>query len=45
MSNWLLAQSVIKYDKSLNSFRGHGEKPKMIHVDNNWDEATHILSH
>lgn len=44
VSNWLLAQSVIKYDKSLNSFRGHGEKPKMIHVDNNWDEANHITN-
>lgn len=44
VSNWLLAQSTVKYDKKLNSFRGHGEKPKMIHVDNNWDEANHITN-
>lgn len=44
VSNWLLAQSPLKYDKKLVSFRGNGEKPKIIHVDNNWDEADHITN-
>lgn len=44
VSNWLLSQSTIKYDKKLNSFRGNGEKPVLIHVDNNWEEANHITN-
>ncbi len=42
VSNWMLRQSPLKYDKDLESFRGHGEKPKFIHHDNDWDEANHI---
>lgn len=42
ISNWVLSESPLKYDKELKSFKGHGDKPKMIHVNNDWDEANHI---
>ena len=42
VSNWVLKQSSLEYDKELKSFRGHGDKPKIIHVDNDWEEAEHI---
>lgn len=42
VSNWILSQSPLKYNKELKSFKGHGGKPKMIHVNSDWDEAYHI---
>lgn len=42
ISNWVLSESPLKYNKELKSFKGHGDKPKMIHVNNDWDEANHI---
>lgn len=44
VANWLLDQSPLKYDKKLISFKGNGEKPQIIHVDNDWDEAEHITN-
>lgn len=43
LSNWLLRQSNVKYDKHLNAYRGHGEKPTFVYVNNEWDEANHIV--
>lgn len=42
LANWVLSKSPLKYDKYLRAFRGHGDKPKMIHVNSEWEEANHI---
>ena len=39
LSNWLLEQSPLNYDKKLKAFRGSGNKPVFIHYDNEWDQA------
>ncbi|MBQ2303195.1 MAG: ATP-dependent helicase [Bacteroidales bacterium] len=39
ISNWLLDESPLDYDKHLLAFRGKGEKPIMQYVDNEWEEA------
>ena len=42
LSNWLLDQSAIKYDKKLEAYRGDGIKPKMHVFPNEFDEAKWI---
>lgn len=42
LSNWLLEQSPIKYDKKLQAYRGAGAKPKMHIFPNEFDEAKWI---
>ncbi len=42
LSNWLLEQSSLNYNKKLEAFRGKGKKPKLIHTDNDWEEANII---
>ncbi|MCO8041437.1 ATP-dependent helicase [Acinetobacter bohemicus] len=42
LSNWLLDQSEINYDKRLDAYRGEGIKPKMHIFPNEFDEATWI---
>ncbi|WP_421803096.1 ATP-dependent helicase [Flagellimonas sp.] len=42
LSNWLLEQSPLNYDKKLQAFRGNGKKPKIIHIENDWEEANVI---
>lgn len=42
ISNWLLEASPINYNKKLASAREEGEKPELIHVDNQWEEANFI---
>lgn len=42
LSNWLLDQSPIKYDKHLEAYRGDGIKPKMHIFPNEFDEAKWI---
>lgn len=42
LSNWVISQSPLRYDKKLKSYRGNGDKPKLIYIDNEWDEANHI---
>lgn len=42
VSNWLLSRSPLNYKKDLRASRGHGTKPKMIYVDNVWEEANLI---
>jgi DNA helicase-2/ATP-dependent DNA helicase PcrA len=39
LSNWLLEQSPLAYDKKLIAHRGTGEKPNVIHVADDWEEA------
>ena len=42
LSNWLLAQSPIAYEKRLDAHRGTGIKPKMHIFQNEFDEAKWI---
>lgn len=42
LSNWLLEQSSLNYDKKLVSFRGTGMRPKIVHTENDWEEANII---
>lgn len=44
LSNWILDQSPLNYDKQLESFRGPGIKPQIIHWDSEWDEARDIVN-
>ncbi len=39
LSNWVLEQSPLNYDKKLIAQRGVGKKPNLIHVDDDWEEA------
>lgn len=39
LSNWLLDESPLKYDKHLFAYRGKGEKPVMQYVNDDWEEA------
>ena len=42
LSNWLLGESEIKYDKRLDAYRGEGIKPKIHIFPNEFDEAKWI---
>ncbi|OTG85645.1 ATP-dependent DNA helicase PcrA [Acinetobacter sp. ANC 4558] len=42
LSNWLLDESEIKYDKKLEAYRGEGIKPKLHIFPNEFDEAKWI---
>lgn len=42
LSNWLLEQSPLNYDKKLVASRGNGDKPNLFHVDDDWEEADTI---
>jgi len=39
LSNWVLAQSPLNYNKNLTAYRGKGEKPQLIHIEDDWEEA------
>ena len=39
LSNWVLAQSPLNYNKNLTADRGKGEKPQLIHIEDDWEEA------
>lgn len=39
LSNWLLKESPLNYDKNLHSFRGIGLMPEMHVVNGDWEEA------
>lgn len=43
VSNWLLAQSSLNYDKRLISYRGKGVKPKLFSFMNKWEEGRWIV--
>ena len=43
LSNWLLSQSPLNYDKDLEAHRGKGEKPSIVHFHQEWDEARDIV--
>ena len=42
LSNWLLAQSPLSYDKKLRAVRGTGRKPRLLNFVTEWDEAAWI---
>lgn len=42
VSNWLLDQSTLNYNKKLQAARGKGEIPWLVHFENNWEEANWI---
>lgn len=44
LSNWLLDESPLKYDKHLRAARGTGEKPTLVELDGDFDEADWIAS-
>jgi len=39
LSNWVLQQSPLDYNKNLTADRGVGGKPKLIHIEDDWEEA------
>lgn len=43
ISNWLLSQSPLDYDKQLVAYRGAGEKPILAHFGEEWDQARDIV--
>lgn len=45
ISNWIIANSPLDYNKQLLAYRGHGEKPRMIHWADEWEEANNIANH
>lgn len=44
ISNWLLGQSPLRYDKKLTAHRGAGEQPLLLHVDNEHAQADDITT-
>jgi DNA helicase-2/ATP-dependent DNA helicase PcrA len=42
LSNWLLGQSPVDYNKQLVAVRGKGHKPKLLDFSSEWDEARWI---
>jgi len=42
LSNWLLNASPLNYDKELKSNRGQGQKPILINVSDEWNEAQFV---
>ena len=44
VSNWLLSQSPLGYNKQLKAVRGSGYKPLLVNVENQWEEASYIAN-
>lgn len=42
LSNWLLAQSPVEYNKRLVAVRGNGHLPELLTFESEWDEARWI---
>ena len=42
LSNWLLRESPLRYNKELKAFRGDGIRPELVHTFNEWEEADEI---
>lgn len=42
VSNWLLDRSTLNYEKRLKAFRGSGVKPKIVNIQNEWEEGYFI---
>ena len=42
LSNWLLAQSPLEYDKSLRAARGKGFKPKLVETEDQFSQADYV---
>ncbi|MBD5278069.1 MAG: ATP-dependent helicase [Bacteroides sp.] len=44
LANWIIGNSPLNYDKELESFRGKGLKPQIIHWRDEWEEADNITN-
>lgn len=44
LSDWMLGQSKLQYNKKLKAHRGSGKKPLFIHYDSDWQEANDIIN-
>ncbi|MBC7000748.1 ATP-dependent helicase [Cytophaga sp. FL35] len=44
IANWLLEKSPIDYKKKLKSIRGSGEKPLLLNVSDEWQEANWVAN-
>ena len=42
LSNWLLENSQLNYNKRLEAVRGSGKKPRLINLSSQWEEANFI---
>lgn len=42
LSNWLLNQSPLNYEKDLVAHRGKGLMPQLIHWENEWEEGNEV---
>lgn len=42
LSNWLIRNSPLDYDKELTAFRGKGIMPQILHWRDEWEEAENI---
>lgn len=42
LANWVIGNSPLNYDKKLIANRGNGEKPKILHWRDEWEEAENI---
>lgn len=45
LSNWVIENSPLNYDKQLIAYRGNGNKPKLIHWSEDWEAANNIANH
>lgn len=45
LSNWLISNSPLNYDKYLTSIRGNGQKPVLVHWADEWEEANNVSLH
>lgn len=45
ISNWVIDNSPLNYDKRLTAYRGPGIKPRLIHWAEEWEEARDIANH
>jgi len=43
VSNWLLEQSPLEYNKRLRAVRGKGNKPILMNFNSGWDEANWVV--
>lgn len=44
LSNWVLEQSPLRYEKKLRAVRGPGPKPRILNFTDTWDEASWIAN-
>lgn len=45
LSNWVISNSPLNYNKRLTAHRGSGDKPMIVHWADEWEEANNIVLH